>query len=646
MPLKFKCPNCEKPLSVNETMAGKRAPCPACKKVLTVPAAPAPATVPAQTPAPTMGKPVAAKPVKAPAPTAPAPPPEDLEKLAADLLADEPKTGSQKQLETIALDCPMCGEPVKMPIALAGKQGPCPECRRIIKVPKLPDGKKDDWRSGPSKPAGAKQDDQPLEGAWGSTTDRGHVHAESLEEAGAIPSQPVTVRQWISRGLVAAAVVVLLVGGTLFALSWLGGNKQEKTLAKAMSAVAGKDAKLKGPEAAPIHVAAARYYLQLDRTGCVVPEKSDNGTRPQLVLARGKLSQSDSKANFELDALLIELALAQLQMGGDGTAVEERKKLGWPDVRHDVVQTLQAIRSPTGQDLPEARIEGMRLLTRKLIALKQQSIAEELARLVGGGPSSPAAAGLEFLLADKPEPAEKLATQMLNFFPKAPAKPRDEEKQPPPKTPSPQLTPEIVALTLALNKKLPPTEPGEEDIVAIGKAMAKSVQGEGHEARQLVSRLGSPLLRVEGFVAVADTAKTDADAKEAAASALASAKGEASSQPIRGWILLRLIRLGIKHDLDGADLKALAKRIHARDRLAGYAELLRFRAQLGRTTSKAPDSLVDEVERGSISHGVARVEFARHNTLVDKGTLDDVEKWDEDLRPYGYAGVAMGLQGK
>ena len=38
MPIKFKCPHCQRGLSVKEHLAGKTAKCPACKKALKIPA--------------------------------------------------------------------------------------------------------------------------------------------------------------------------------------------------------------------------------------------------------------------------------------------------------------------------------------------------------------------------------------------------------------------------------------------------------------------------------------------------------------------------------------------------------------------------------------------------------------------------------
>src|SRR5262245_48936354 len=196
MAIKIKCPSCQKVLNVKDSMAGKRGACPNCKFMLSIPAAAPPASAPPSTPA-APSRPPAAPP---PSPPPPAAPPEDTESVIAAMLGDEKKNGPVETPKTVEFNCPMCDEPVKMGVAMAAKQVPCPECRRVIKVPlpKQPD--KIDWRQAHNRPAGARADNQPApEGAWGTTVSRGIVSQESLEEAGALAedSRPVTVRQWI-----------------------------------------------------------------------------------------------------------------------------------------------------------------------------------------------------------------------------------------------------------------------------------------------------------------------------------------------------------------------------------------------------------------------------------------------------------------
>src|SRR5947209_3772948 len=99
--IKFNCPHCKRGLSVKDHLAGKRAACPACKKGLLIPAP--------------VSKPV------------------DLEAFAAAALADQPAEAKAPTL--IDFRCPQCDEEIHVSSELGGKQAPCPECRRIIKVP-------------------------------------------------------------------------------------------------------------------------------------------------------------------------------------------------------------------------------------------------------------------------------------------------------------------------------------------------------------------------------------------------------------------------------------------------------------------------------------------------------------------------------
>ncbi len=106
--IKVTCPNCERTLSVADTMAGKKGKCPTCKTMLTVPGN-------AGTAPPKSGSNGSAPP-KIPAPSA-----HELEALAAAALADEPPP-EQEEPKFIDFECPMCGEKLKMDTALCGKR--------------------------------------------------------------------------------------------------------------------------------------------------------------------------------------------------------------------------------------------------------------------------------------------------------------------------------------------------------------------------------------------------------------------------------------------------------------------------------------------------------------------------------------------
>src|SRR5262249_44631213 len=154
---------------------------------------------------------------------------------------------------------------LKLSAELAGKRAPCPECRRIIKVPELQKEEAKDWRQPAKKiPSGAKQaQPEKPEGAWDAGPQRGSQ--EAPEEAGAPPEKraPLTARQWAFRiGAPVGAVVLLGVLGW-FGWSWLSQRARDRAVSEALEAV-NKDAKFTKftKEAqAEVHRAAGEYYL-------------------------------------------------------------------------------------------------------------------------------------------------------------------------------------------------------------------------------------------------------------------------------------------------------------------------------------------------------------------------------------------------
>src|SRR4051794_6150314 len=141
MSIKFSCPHCSKALNVKDALAGKKAQCPGCKQVLRIPAP--------------QGKPGTGT---------------DVEALAAAAFAEEEKQQAVESVEKIEFVCPMCDEKIAINTALCGKQAPCPECRRIIKVPLLKKAEAKDWRKIETRPgAGIRLDEaKGMEGTWGT----------------------------------------------------------------------------------------------------------------------------------------------------------------------------------------------------------------------------------------------------------------------------------------------------------------------------------------------------------------------------------------------------------------------------------------------------------------------------------------------
>lgn len=614
MPIKFKCPNpdCRKTLSVKDELAGKKAACPSCKWKLTIPVPP---------------------PVSTPAPPASA---KDAEVLAAHFLADEPQAAPVEESRTVDFTCPYCDEELHLDAALAGKQAPCPECKRIIKVPHLVKQQKVDWRNtAAGLPSGARRDTEPApEGAWGSTA-KTVVSADALEEAGALPSQrrePMTLGRWILRGTIVASSLGVLVIGVLLVISWLKGKPQEKMLAKAMANIA----KMQPGEAgAVINLAAGQYHLHRNEKDSIKTDKGDRGALKQFASARNRLKAAGTP---QCDALLIELALAQLDMAGSDAEVQEGKRLSWPDALKEAGQTLVDIHQP------QQRIEGLRRLARTLIDKGQSPLARDLARQLGSGPEHLAVVGLEYfraLHANQNEVAGKLLGEIRAGL--QPQKGPDGKPLPVP------VSVDVVALLVALgdDKAVPAPKKAElKQAVLVGRAAGLAWRGQLPQMQGIIKG-ASALVQLEALVAAADAgqeglAKTLAE--QAVALAEKTSLAVEDNAKSNGWLLARLVHEGLAAGIAEDRLLGLAQRLKPGDPMRGWVEMPIFRARLAQAEGKAEESLLDLVAKGTLANAQARVEWARHNTLKDAATDKDVDRWDESLRPFGYIGIALGLQ--
>jgi transposase-like protein len=266
MPIKFTCPACQKQLKVKDELAGKKAACPNCKKQLRIPAESA---VPASTAAGTVTE------MKA----------EDLEDLASALLAE--KKVEEQATNVIEMTCPFCDAEVKLPETMGGKQTPCPECRRIIRVPQLAPSKKKNWQEvAPTGPSLAKPREENLEGAWGSESAT-RVSTDALYEAGAVKEvrPPITTVGWIKRGVIAAMGLAVLFFGYVLVSNLMKGNLRNDLQDKLTEALPA----LPAPLQADFCRSRGEYHAELARR---VPEKDQEERDKHLQEARVQLGQA------------------------------------------------------------------------------------------------------------------------------------------------------------------------------------------------------------------------------------------------------------------------------------------------------------------------------------------------------------------
>jgi tetratricopeptide (TPR) repeat protein len=638
--IKFKCPHCQKAFSVKDELAGKKAQCVGCKQVLTIPAAPPPAA--------------------------------DLEELAAAALAEGPAPApAVQETKTIRFTCAYCDAPVSVSADLAGKQTPCPECKHILKVPLPVKNEPVDWRK-PDKrlPTGARRDlEAAPEGAWGSTTSTSTVSPESLEEAGAAPVQrePLTRKQWAVRGGVAAALVGVLVIGFLVGSSWLTGRRQKQALERALQAVTTDAAKaqVSRETQAEVHRAAGEYYLHTNKRDCATEALK------HFNLARSALVGGPSSS--ERDALLIDLALTQLDLGSDQEPLlRENIRLSWDRTLREVAQTLQNLRSSEAkaQTSRDAHVEGLRVVCRELLNRDLVPYVLSLANtLTGdpittqpppdddgnppeGGPSKKpapgsdllpvelpeglAVVGLELLRAGKKNEAEMIADRALRFYPAA--EEANVRRAP--------VSAAVVALCLCLeNKRELPREgkPADDlDNLRAGQALALAWQGKPDQARELLKKVQSPPLRLQALLTMAAQAlEGQAEAEEVLPLVDNELTGKKDIK-VSAWLLFRLALDGLQAELAAERIQRLTEAIKD-PALQGRVHLAALRTRLKNSKDKAADDWLDAV-KPTPAHGLACEALARHNARLDRGMAKTVEGWDESLRPLGYIGVALGLQ--
>jgi hypothetical protein len=612
MPIKFTCPNtkCGKPFVVKDELAGKRSKCPACNKPLTIPQQPRPVAAEAQ-----------------------------VEELAAATLIDAPAADAPlKPAQTVDFSCPQCEEPIQLPADLQGRQSPCPKCRRIIKVPRLLKKDPKDWRkSDVQGPSGARRDLEPApEGAWGSTAVRA-VSREAMEEVIVPRRPPLTRAQKIRRVsiLVGSAVVIGLIGW--FGYGFWKQRQQSRAFDRALEQLRADDNKL-GPEAkAAFHTGAGVFRFR---------DNSESGTNDALDHFRQarKLLESAPEGT-ERDALLAELALAWVDLGGDRAEVTNGTRVKWEDVGRDIERTLNKVGAP------DARADAFRRICRKLIEKSQveqiRSLARQLApqktdtdkttgnpipNLPDDAPELLAVAALELLRTGHADRAGTLTEEALSMYEKKESVRR------------PTVSATLVALCVVLEKKAPDKAAGvdDDDNLKIGAAQGLALKGDPSQATASLAGCPAPA-KWRALVAVAAAQEKPDPTIVNSAVTLVETPGEdgLAGRPLSATVFLRMTEQAEVAGVEEERLQRLAD-AQADVNLSGRMGLTILRAKLARTKDKADPAWADAVNRNSPAHVLAVFEIARHNARRGAFGISEVENGDAANKALGYLAVALG----
>jgi hypothetical protein len=622
MPIKITCPHCKRGMLVPENLAGKKGRCKACQQMLTVPA------LPSANASATEQVPPAAPTTK---PAAPPRPSADVDAEAAALFADEPKPVEPVEVKTIDLNCPFCDEPIQLPAELAGKRAPCPECKHIIKVPELVKKDPKDWRKVEARgPSGARLPDQPApEGAWSSTATSA-VGKQSLVEAGVIPvtTPPRTLWQKVRWPLLGAGLVLLLGVGGWQGYRWWGQRAAGRMLQEALAFASSPEAQ--PPTQAALSMAAGEYYLRTRTDRPAVNANNQFGKAFTTLRAASK--------GEERDALLADLALAQVELGGDKAEIDKDRAIPWEKTQQLLLASLREIHHA------EARSQALRAVSQRLLErgqsarvlpLTHQVYAAGDAEQTADKAAALAVIGLEFLKANDRASAEKAADEALQLYPKD-AKP-----------PTP-LRAEVVALALVLDKKnVPPAGEEAEDKgnEHIGKVEALARKGEWEAARKQAAKdeLGEVVqfrARLAVAAAAVDAKLSDAEDIEAV---LKTAEGKVGGKPELSWSMLRLIQLVLQTSVPAERVQTVADKIGS-SALRGRAQLAVFRARLAPSKQAVEESAADKIDANSLARALAAQELARHNTHWGANYGSVVQSWPQPRKAFGSLGIVLGLQ--
>lgn len=615
MPIRVKCENCKKTLNVKDHLAGKKIKCPMCQSVVLVSAtapppkgsAPADPTKPPSPPAgnpgtatkpkttkPTTEKPStngtpangAAKSNGVPAkPAEPEPaslPPENVEDEAMSAFADEPKPEvDDGPPQTIDFTCVYCDAELHLPLDMAGKQAPCPneECKRIIKIPLPKVTEKKDWRKMDRRGPAAALVNQPeqLEDAWG-TEEATKARQASLAQAGVLeqPKKP-GIGVYGIIGLVLKGVCAVALLGVVIMVGWklLETNVAVSEIKELTSLLEGNPAKILDP------LLSAEAYRTIAELHLRANHGKAKTAKDKFAGARAMAKPEGAEMSVHKQMFLIELALAQIELGGTEDEMIAKNKILWDDANKEIYDTLRTIH-------PDAQMLALREVATRLLDRNQPAIASSLA----GRFANPDQGGRRPLVAAQQIALLKMKDDKVTLptFGRTPDLEKDKNKD--------------------LN----------DAAIRVGYAEGFARNGAYQESLALVQMRGPAKDRLEAALGVAAVALTAKKNKEEAGKfvkvALAIAKDKATP-PLSSWQQLQLIRLAARTD----ELTAAKEMVNALPiAFKQRAQLEIFQAQCEGITGLVTADALPEIpladDKEGLTLALAWLHLARHNASI------------------------------
>jgi hypothetical protein len=312
MAISFTCVHCQKSIRVTDKQAGKKGPCPYCRKAIVVPMQSTQSAAKAK-----VGS-------------------AELEALAIDVVAEKP--AEQQEENFVDHTCPYCDETIKVGASLAGKNAPCPSCKRVIKMPQLVKTGPRDWRKpeAPSVPSGAKQA-QPAADSWGAQPAAAKVSRQALVAAKVIKEERErwTVGQWVTRGSAAAVVLLVIIGGVFWYLGFRQGKLEDNAFALAKKTAA--ETQKKKPWPAELQTQYQTYLsLFYHRSGKT--DENGRGATVHLQLARQEAERISDP--IERLGALRELLRAMIDVNSEAEDIGAVLNLVMQGPREHLLRTM------------------------------------------------------------------------------------------------------------------------------------------------------------------------------------------------------------------------------------------------------------------------------------------------------------------
>lgn len=619
MSIFFRCPGCQKAFRVADEKAGLRTNCTRCRKLMTVPRESEinesdPNAIEAMAGATLSG-----------------------EFKASDLMPGVTANGSAeaKPLTMITLECPYCFEAVEFPPDVGGKQAPCPQCRRIVKVPAPKDDRPRDWREVDSRPSLARRDDTPApEGAWGNTAGTaGVVSRDALLEAEVIVDRKTLAAPKRKRlYLTIAGLSVVLAG-----LGWLIWSRQARDdyrvdlVIDAVNATdAGSATPLPAGWSSAVHAAAGQFYLNEGRPDLKSAIK-------HLALARAEADRAETPLDRAI--LLARVAIAQAGLAGDDEAVQEKRAIPWDEAKKELRQTIQNFK-----DLPRELAWGaIESLTRELGAkgpAKQPPLVAQVApeAFPSEADRAEALAVVAMVLTAKGDAAGDTVAADADRAQSA--------------APEAKVSPRFVAKLVAQRKAAAAQQfiaaPGEgEPSLPARLAYVEGWSRTGdaadlERARKLAAAPGPVEHRAEAFALLAGACADTKDAGDALAGAVEFLAEQGAKYALPPWTLVRTARAcRLAGRIDLIDKLSSVRSSPARPWVA--LEAIEGHADRGDPVDIAA---AEDCGDKSAAQAWAWVAVARARAFATNSDVrKEIATWpNESAQRLGWIGAALGLQ--